>query len=274
VYWGIYRANDDALTGPTFQSDAASRVGRQILASYEAVWDSSSPKTGSLSATDTHSRVAQSHAIEEGEISKRIVKLGRRLCPAATVPESGGCLCLLRHGETDLNHAGIISGSLDVGISAAGRERARTLAHDLRRTQWTRIVSSSLQRATDTLGEVFGGNLTGVEFRDELRERSMGDVEGHSKQHYASSLPQYRGVDLLGAFHTQPSGGESYCDVYWRVAVLLDDLKPRVEAGERILICSHEAPLRMMLMALNGLTPEAAIALDVPNCTPLYFTAP
>lgn len=43
IYWGIYIANDDSMTGPQFVCSRRSPVGKMIEASLNAIWDSASP---------------------------------------------------------------------------------------------------------------------------------------------------------------------------------------------------------------------------------------
>lgn len=276
VHWGLYLANIDSMLGPAFRHGANSALGKLILASFEATWRSASARSGALCVP--HVTTATSHAIEESEIVRQCAPLSVQFERAAEPDHSPvdheGCLLILRHGDTDLNAAGIVTGALDVGINTKGRLAARQANKVLRGQHWTRVYSSPLRRCIETLSEVLGGSPVGMELRDELRERCMGEVEGFSKLHYRESLTHYGGTDLLRSFHTAATGGEAYCDVFWRLIPLLTQLAAYVRAGERVLVCSHEAPIRVMIMALEGLAPDQALRVEVPNTSMFKYTLP
>jgi alpha-ribazole phosphatase len=276
IYWGLYLADQDSMLGPVFHHRASSTLGRKILASYEAVWRTASHKTGSLGVSPSQLQSRLSHATEDAEIERKLAAMAGLMRPQTPedvthLDANAGCLCILRHSDTDLNAAAIVTGELDIGINAQGRERARALGKHIRRERWSRVYSSPLRRCIETLAEALAGKIDSVELRDELMERAMGDVVGYSKATYSASLPQYGGIDLLTSFHTSANNGEGYCDVFWRVLPLLEEVITHVKSGGRVLLCSHEGPIRMMLMALNGLTSEAAVKKEVRSGDVLYY---
>ncbi|MFA6971502.1 MAG: histidine phosphatase family protein [Gallionella sp.] len=278
IYWGIYLADKDSMLGPAFCNRVNSTLGRQILSSYESVWRSASHKTGSLGVSPPllHSRL--SHAAEEADIERKIATTASLIFPISPkeishTDANTGCLCILRHADTDLNVAAIVTGELDIGINAQGRDIARIVGKQIRRERWTHIYSSPLRRCIETLTEALAGKIDSIELRDELRERAMGDVEGYSKASYSESLPQYGGTNLLTSFHTAANNGEAYCDVFWRVLPLIEEVITHVKRGERVLLCSHEGPIRMMVMALEGLTSEAAVKREVRSGDIFYYVS-
>jgi probable phosphoglycerate mutase len=177
----------------------------------------------------------------------------------------------LRHAETDLNEAGIITGALDVGINAAGRMRLRQLGDVFERERWSHVFSSPARRCTETLSELLKEDSSAIQIRDELRERSMGELEGFSKFEYHDSLPQYRGVDLLSSFHASSVGGEAYCDVFRRVVTFIETIVNDVLRGSRTLVCTHDTVIRMVVMLLENLSIEDAVQLEVNNAEPFYY---
>lgn len=276
IYWGLYLPDRDSMRGPVFHSLANSKLGQQILTSYEAVWRSASHTTGSLGVSPPQLLSRPPHTTEKANIERKtatiINVLSRRaLKDVLPLDANIGCLCLLRHADTDLNTAAIVTGELDVGINADGRIKAREIGKHIRRECWNRVYSSPLRRCIETLTEALPDKIETVELRDELRERAMGDLEGYSRKSYFTSLPQYDGTDMLTSFHTAPNNGESYCDVFWRVLPLLEEVISLVMDGQRVLVCSHEGPIRMMLMALDGLTDEVAIKKVIHSGEFLYY---
>ena len=84
----------------------------------------------------------------------------------------------MRHGETDWNRDGLIQGSTDVPLNAAGRAQARDAARVLAGRGITAIWSSPLQRARETAATVAGALGLEVTVEPGLREAGFGTHEG------------------------------------------------------------------------------------------------
>jgi probable phosphoglycerate mutase len=99
---------------------------------------------------------------------------------------SGGCtprlalgahrLVLVRHGETAWSRALRHTGRTDVPLNSAGREQARALRATLAGYQFSRILTSPLERARDTCRLAGFGER--AECLDDLREWDYGAYEG------------------------------------------------------------------------------------------------
>lgn len=61
-------------------------------------------------------------------------------------------LYVARHGETELNRKGIISGRSDISLSEVGYKQAEFLAEEVAalKTPITKIIHSPLERARET----------------------------------------------------------------------------------------------------------------------------
>jgi broad specificity phosphatase PhoE len=111
--------------------------------------------------------------------------------PLFTIP-----FVFLRHGETDSNVQRIVAGSLDVPLTARGREQARAAAEALSRSTVTAIYASPLQRARHTAEAIAAAVRLPVTLMDDLKERCWGVLEG-----------QPQGQRVRG---TVPEGAETY----------------------------------------------------------------
>ena len=154
----------------------------------------------------------------------------------------------LRHGETEANAAGTIAGSLDVELTALGREQARFAARGLADVPITAIYASPLRRARETaqpIAEALGLPVTIVE---EIAERNWGDLEGMPRHSHK------RGV--------KPQGGESTEAFTRRVLAGL----ARIDA-EVPLVVAHSGVFRVLCRTLSIVEPEGPVA----NCLPLKF---
>jgi len=180
-------------------------------------------------------------------------------------------MCLVRHGETTTNAAGLVTGEVDAPLTERGREQARaagrSLAGDVFEVAW----SSTLRRSIETLDLILqtpGVVVGSVERDSRLNERALGDME----------LTQTRPVDAYarGDLEFAPPGGESYLSVAHRsLSFLLDvaDLATRCGQPIRVLVSTHVGPMRI----LAGIIEEREDAADVlalyyENSVPVRFT--
>jgi len=279
AYWGLYYAHCDSLRGPAFSAPTSSRLGKYVEASFERTWQRGHSLSGSLKFPSPVPAASPT-----GEPAALLVEgLGASLradiepVPGDELPiraAGAGMLVVMRHADTQLNDSGIFSGDLDVGINAAGIARARLLNARLNGIAWDKVYCSTLQRSRDTLIYALGASAsTFVVDRDELRERRMGNVEGLSKQSYSTDRPEYQTVDLLRDPFAKAAGGESYMDVCVRLFPFLSRVVNEVRIGQRILLCSHEAPIRMIRFALEARTLPQAMELAIPNAVPYCYVS-
>ena len=85
-------------------------------------------------------------------------------------------ITLVRHGETEWSRSGRHTGSTDLALTGAGRDRARQLRSELKGQAFSAVLCSPLRRARETC-ELAGYGEQAV-LRDELREWDYGDYEG------------------------------------------------------------------------------------------------
>lgn len=145
----------------------------------------------------------------------------------------------VRHGETDWNRQRRLQGNVDIPLNQAGIDIARETARGLQRAglRFDRVYTSPLSRAKATAQILCPGQDLWVEPR--LRELSFGVMEGSS----------YEAVDGL----PMPApGGESSQDLRQRVtAVLAEVIGDRTNRGKQILLSTHGAVIRGLLMYLK-----------------------
>ena len=161
-------------------------------------------------------------------------------------------LIMVRHGESETNLAGRLTGQLDVDLTPEGRaQAAETAAFILGKYRIDRIVSSDLRRAADTARPVADTLGLEIETDSALREMDMGLWQGLAfgelRQKYAESWNRWREDITEG----RPDGGESIRETAERVYRAVDGIVSRYE-GENVLITTHAAPVRIMICRALG----------------------
>lgn len=151
---------------------------------------------------------------------------------------------LVRHGETGWSRTGRHTGLTDVPLTPAGRHQAELLGARLPAWRFARVLSSPLQRASETcrlagLGEV-------VEVVASLREWDYGAYEGRTTAEIRSERPGW------SLWRDGAPGGERAEDVGARIAVVLSALR---ESPGDVAVFAHGHVLRVLTACWLGLAP-------------------
>lgn len=88
---------------------------------------------------------------------------------------------LVRHGQTDMNVAGLLQGQSNSILTEKGKEQARQLAKELGDIHFDAVFSSDLVRAKDTADIIAIEHKLATQTTQLLRERAWGRLEGLSR---------------------------------------------------------------------------------------------
>ena len=94
---------------------------------------------------------------------------------------------LVRHGETEWSRSGRHTGRTDVPLTEKGRRDAERLAACLSAWRFERVLTSPLQRATETCQLAGLGERS--ELREDLREWDYGEYEGRTTPDIRTDRP-------------------------------------------------------------------------------------
>jgi broad specificity phosphatase PhoE len=152
----------------------------------------------------------------------------------------------LRHGETVANANGVISGSLDVPLTALGCRQAEAAARALAHEPITAIYSSPLRRARETAEPVAQALGLSVTLIPELVERKRGELEGKAQ-----------GIQVK---EPRQEGSEPFEDFVMRVLKGLSQINTDVP-----LVIAHLGVFRALCQTLdiNGMEKPVQNALPV-----------
>ncbi len=160
-------------------------------------------------------------------------------------------LHLVRHGQSTWNAAGRVQGqSPDAGsLTARGRREAATVAEQLAELSSgaRAVVSSDLERATETAVVIAARLDLPVELDPGLREQRLGRLEG-------CGLAGAGMAELVAALWRDPCrrapGGESVAEMYWRVCAALDRIAA-ARPGREVIVVTHGGPIRAVAAAVS-----------------------
>jgi broad specificity phosphatase PhoE len=200
-------------------------------------------------------------------------------------------LWLVRHGQSagnvarDLAHdqgdhrIQIEGRDVDVPLSALGERQATALGDWFARGEAGArpdiLLCSPYVRARETARRFrdAGGTLTPDEpicADERLREKEFGILDGLTTAGIASVLPEQAEFRrILGKFYHRPPGGESWCDVIFRLRSLMDTVSLHY-AGRDVMIVAHQVVVLCLRYVIENLSEEEILAIDrggdVANC--------
>lgn len=174
-------------------------------------------------------------------------------------------LILLRHGETAWNNDLRLQGHTDIPLNETGVAQARAAAPSVAALGPQVVVSSDLQRARSTAAPV--AELLGLPVTHDrrLRETSLGDWEGLTRDEVTADWPgQWERWRSSGADFTPPRG-ESRAQVAERANSVVEELD--ATSAQRVLLVAHGGLIVGLTGKLLGLPHEHwAVLTGVVNC--------
>ena len=162
---------------------------------------------------------------------------------------------MVRHGATVVSAEDRFAGATDVELSDEGREQTRRLADRLSREKISAIYASPMGRTVETARILAAPHKLQIETRDGLREINHGRWEQMTRREVEEKFPKEAAEWEKDPYTFAPQGGESGLAVTARALPVLIDLV-RQHRGERFLVVSHKATIRLVLSSLLGFDPR------------------
>jgi broad specificity phosphatase PhoE len=169
--------------------------------------------------------------------------------PDPTPTEPRTVVHLVRHGEVE-NPDRILYGRLEgFGLSALGHEMAQIVADHLADHDIAEVIASPLQRAQETAAPIAARHELPVR----LDERALEARNAFEGRAVAGGKGIFRDPKMfklmLNPF--RPSWGEPYVELAARMQAAVDDAR-RANTGHEVVIVSHQAPIWMLRLQLEG----------------------
>lgn len=161
-------------------------------------------------------------------------------------------LFIIRHGETDVNKAGMIQGrSIDAPINNLGHQQASAIVEALESFSVQKIVTSSLLRTHQTAEPLAKKlNLTFKQYKD-LDEIDFGELEGKEFSTIEEKIDSIHHKWSCGDLDCCASGGESPKKVYERANKCVQKILS-TSPEQRIAFFIHGRLIRILLSEWLG----------------------
>lgn len=211
-------------------------------------------------------------------------------------------IVLIRHGESEWNKLNLFTGWMDVELSDQGVLEAKQAGQKLLAAglDFDICYTSYLKRAINTLHLALGemDRLWLPVIKNwRLNERHYGALQGLNKMETVAkygeeqvklwrrsfdTLPPALAVDDQRAPQHQPAYravnsadlplAESLKETIARAVPYFEtEIKPRMLAGERVLIVAHGNSIRSLVKYFEKLSDEEIMAVEIPTGVPLVY---
>jgi 2,3-bisphosphoglycerate-dependent phosphoglycerate mutase len=188
-----------------------------------------------------------------------------------------GTLVLVRHGQSEWNLKNLFTGWKDPALTEKGIGEARAAGQRLkvRGLKFDICFTSALSRAQNTLKLILEElGQTGLpETRDQaLNERDYGELTGLNKDDARKKWGEEQVHIWRRSYDVPPPGGESLKDTLARsLPYYVHMIQPHVLDGKTVLVAAHGNSLRSLIMAIEGLSPEAILKRELDTGVPVVY---
>ncbi len=175
-------------------------------------------------------------------------------------------LLLVRHGESEFNHAGRFAGFADVDLTEVGRRQVEKLRERIAGEKIDAVYSSDLRRAVRTAEIATEGRGLAITTCPEVREINYGEVDGLPFAEIKSRFPDLAKQLSTSELELAFPGGETFSAFVERVSTFKDRLAKHGQS-ETVLLVAHGGPLRALLCSMLGISQTSWWQLSVDNAS-------
>ena len=188
-----------------------------------------------------------------------------------------GTLVLVRHGQSEWNLKNLFTGWRDVDLTEQGHAEAIDTGENLkaRGLRFDIAFTSSLQRAQKTCQHILdsvGQSQLQTVRNEALNERDYGELSGLNKDDARQKWGEEQVHIWRRSYAISPPGGESLRDTGARVwPYYMHTMQPYVLRGDTVLVAAHGNSLRALIMALEGMTGDEIVKLELNTGVPIVY---
>lgn len=183
-------------------------------------------------------------------------------------------LVLIRHGQSLWNLENRFTGWIDVPLTAQGESEARRAGELLRGIPLDVAYTSGLKRAQRTLDIVLATIPSPLPIISDkaLNERDYGDLSGLNKDDTRAKYGDEQVHIWRRSFDIRPPGGEALKDTAERTLPFFERaIMGDIRQGKNVLVVAHGNSNRSIVMALEKMSPEEILALELATGVPRVY---
>ena len=182
---------------------------------------------------------------------------------------------LVRHGETAWNAERRLQGHLDIALNGEGERQAAAVARALAKVRIDAVISSDLQRASQTAQAIATAHQLPVQVEKALRERCYGGFEGllyaEIEQRFPREFAKWQARDVDAVLPAGANLGESFREFYDRATAAIFARAARCP-GQTIVLVAHGGVLECAYRCALGMSLETPRTFSIPNASINRFT--
>jgi 2,3-bisphosphoglycerate-dependent phosphoglycerate mutase len=214
-----------------------------------------------------------------------------------------GHLILIRHGQSEWNKKNVFTGWIDVPLSLKGIDEAFEGGQAIKDLPIDIIFSSTLIRGIMTALLVMNVHHSGkipyivrpeekgfegwyqchnreieksmipLHTAWQLNERMYGALQGLNKDETRAKYGENQVHLWRRSFDVAPPQGESLKMTSERtIPYFKEVIEPELKKGKNVLVSAHGNSLRSIVMALEGLSEEEIVKLEIATGVPLIYS--
>ena len=187
-----------------------------------------------------------------------------------------GILVISRHAESEWNLLGKWTGWTDVNLTEKGMREAEQLGEIIRDIHFDAAYTSELKRTQQTCDGILSGKGDQEDLEriiaKPLNERDYGDLTGKNKWEVKDEIGSEAFQGIRRGWDYPVPGGETLKDVYVRaIPYFQNEILPRLQRGENILLVSHGNTIRALMKYLDQIPDEEIGKVEMPLGTMLVY---
>ena len=190
-----------------------------------------------------------------------------------------GLLVISRHAESEWNLLGKWTGLTDVNLTEKGMQESTMLGELLDDIDFDGAYTSDLKRTQQTLAGILKGKKAPISADDAsilhnaaLNERDYGRFTGKNKWEVKDEIGDEAFTGIRRGWDYPVPGGETLKDVHGRVVPFFDEeILPRLQAGENILLVAHGNSIRALMKHLEDIDEQDMAEVEMPFGTILLY---
>ncbi len=173
-------------------------------------------------------------------------------------------MLLVRHGEILSNIKKVYSGRSNEELTDRGAAQAVDISKKLKNYNIDAIYSSPMKRTLQTAGIIGEALKQNVRSDESFQELKMGPWEGLSEDNVAQTYPEEWKMWLKKPADLRLVGRETLDELLERVLMGIRKIYQK-SSDETVLIVTHVAIIRVLLLWHSGKSLNLYKSIDVPN---------